>query len=47
MKTLGDLLKDVKKSIIEEVDKKDPIVSLDKNEDGLVVTEKFWSEICY
>lgn len=38
-KTLGDLLKDVKKSIIDEVDKKDPVVSLDKNEDGLVVTK--------
>lgn len=38
-KTLGDLLKDVKKSIIDEVDKKDPIVALDKNEDGLVITK--------
>lgn len=39
MKTLGDLLRDVKRSIIEEVDKKDPIISLDKNEDGLIVTK--------
>ena len=50
-KTLGDLLKDVKKSIINEVDKKDPVVSLDKNNDGLVVTkssgEKFTIDLSH
>lgn len=37
--TLCDLLKDVKKSILEEVNKKDPIISIDKNDDGLVINK--------